>query len=67
MKISFFINRPPPFVGGLQNVCLRVAKRFQDSGARVRIVGFRSNRCGREFRIQKILGRMGLDNDWNGV
>jgi len=41
MKISYFINRPPPFVGGLQNVCLRVAKHFQDSaGARVQIVGF---------------------------
>lgn len=40
MKISYFINRPPPFVGGLQNVCLSVAKHFQDSGARVRIVGF---------------------------
>ena len=41
MKISFFINRPPPFVGGLQNVCLRVAKHFLESaGAEVRIIGF---------------------------
>jgi len=39
--ITFFINRPPPFVGGLQNVCLKVAKHFQESaGARVRIIGF---------------------------
>jgi glycosyltransferase involved in cell wall biosynthesis len=41
LKITFFINRPPPFVGGLQNVCFRVAKYFQESaGARVRIIGF---------------------------
>lgn len=40
MKISYFINYPPPFVGGLQNVCLRVAKRFQETGADVSIVGF---------------------------
>ena len=41
MKITFFINRPPPFIGGLQNVCLRVAKHFQESaGARVKIIGF---------------------------
>jgi hypothetical protein len=40
LKISFLINRPPPFVGGLQNVCLRVAKRFQDVGVEVRIIGF---------------------------
>jgi len=41
LKITFFINRPPPFIGGLQNVCLRVAKHFQESaGARVRIIGF---------------------------
>jgi len=40
LQISFFIERPPPFVGGLQNVCLRVAKHFENSGARVRIVGF---------------------------
>ena len=40
LKISFLINRPPPLVGGLQNVCLRVAKRFQEAGAVVNIVGF---------------------------
>jgi glycosyltransferase involved in cell wall biosynthesis len=41
VKISYFINRPPPFVGGLQNVCLRVAKHFQESTcAEVRIIGF---------------------------
>ncbi len=40
MQISFFIERPPPFVGGLQNVCLRVAKHIQEAGAKIKIIGF---------------------------